>query len=84
MTITKALYNYLDSFDEQVELSGWQIFDAIRDVTGKNTYPSTLLQMCREYADITGADFICINNQKSLYRFTPNIKLGNAIIEGKE
>ena len=84
MTVTKAVYKYLDSFNSKVELSGWQIFEAIKDITGKWTYPSTLIQMCRNYADITGADFECIDNQKSLYRFIPNVKLGNAIIVGKE
>ena len=83
MTITKTLFDYFDSLSECI-ISGWDLFEEIRTRTGKNTYPSTLLKMAREYADISGADFICIDTKKSIYKFKPCIRLGNAIIRGKE
>lgn len=57
-------------------LSGWALFDAIERRTGRKTYPETILHYVREYAAISGADFDCIDKAKSLYHYTPGIKLG--------
>lgn len=83
MTVTKAVYEYLDSLKE-CDISGWKLYEIMELRTGRKTYPSTLLKICRNYADITGADFDCIDNQKSKYHFIPGVRLGSAIIAGRE
>ena len=80
MTVTQAVYRLMDKLPER-EISGWELFEIVKGYTGKNTYPSTLLQIVRDYADITGADFICIDRKKSIYKYIPCIRLGNAIID---
>ena len=84
MSITRAVYKFLDTIDKECNISGWQLYDAINRETGRCIYPTSLLQMARDYADITGADFECIDHQRSIYKFVPNIKLGNAILVGIE
>ena len=80
MTVTQAVYKVMDKLPER-EISGWELFEIVKGFTGKNTYPSTLLQMVRDYADITGADFVCVDRQKSIYKYTPGFRLGTAIID---
>ena len=84
MTITRTLYKIMDTLPER-DISGWQLFDMVSSVTGKDTYPSTLISMARDYADITGSDFDCVDRQKSIYHFKPSgFTIGNSIIWGKE
>ena len=52
--------------------------------TLRRTYPATLIQYARDYADISGASFSCVDPQESRYHFTPGVKLGNALLGGKE
>ena len=82
MTITRAVYNHLDSLPA-CEFSGWQLFEAIHEATGRSPYPTTLIQIAREYCDITGGELECIDHNKSRYKFTPCARLGRAIIDYK-
>ncbi len=50
----------------------------------KKPYPSTILSYCRQYADISGADFVCISNKESLYNYIPNVKISNALCYSNE
>lgn len=75
-TVTSVVYDYLDSLQGTRIISGWQLFDTIRGKTGKNTYPTTLLEYCRNYADISGSEFKCIDKKKSIYLFK---KLNNGL-----
>jgi hypothetical protein len=44
-----------------------------------------LLGYCREYCDIVGGDWECLDNQKSIYKFHKGaVILGNCVLEGKE
>ena len=79
----KELFKLLDSLPE-CDISGWQLFERMFIRTGKKTYPHTLLNYCREYADISGADFFCIDYQKSKYQYKPFLKISTALISGKE
>lgn len=79
MTLRKIIFKFLDN-QQECNISGWQLFNIIHNATGKSPYPTTILQICREYADITGADFICVNHSKSIYKYIPGIKIGNAIL----
>jgi hypothetical protein len=82
--ITRTLYKFFDTLPE-TDISGWRLFEEMHEMTGKNTYPSTLIQMSRDYADITGSDFTCIDRQKSIYHFKPSgFTIGNTQICGKE
>lgn len=53
-------------------------------MTGRKTFASTLLKYAKEYADISGADFICTNIKESEYSFVPNVKIAGALDYGKE
>lgn len=83
MTVRKAVFEYLDSIDS-CNISGWKLFDHIASVTGRHSYPTTLLNYAREYADISGGKFKCIDNQRSIYQFEKGIILGSAILSGVE
>lgn len=83
MTVTKTVYRILDDMQE-CNISGWRLFDMVHRETGKHSYPSTILDICRKYADITGSDFECIDRTKSIYHFKPNIRLGNAAVVSYE
>jgi len=83
MSVKSELWKYLDNLP-QCEISSWQLYDAMHAITGRCTLPSTLLSYAREYSDISGSDFICIDNQTSLYRYTPNCKISGAITAGNE
>jgi len=74
------VYKYLDQIESPCQISGLHFQKAINSITGKETYASTILDYIRDYADITGSDFKCENNQKSLYSFIREHKLENALI----
>lgn len=52
MTVTKTVYNYLDTLKDGTIISGWSLFDKINSITGKKTYPSTLLSYARIYCKL--------------------------------
>lgn len=83
MTVKEAVFEYFDSL-QSCNISGWKLFDHIASVTGKHSYPTTLLNYAREYADISAGSFNCIDNQRSIYHFEKGFVLGPAIIAGKE
>lgn len=77
MSVTQELYKLLDDL-KPGRISGWRLYSMMYERTGKHTYPKNLLDMARRYADITGADFICIDADKSIYDYRPGfIKIGN-------
>lgn len=85
MTITKTVYAFLDSLEDNARISGWELFDIIYKKTNKHTYPSTLLKMCRTYCDIVGGQFECVDKRNSVYIFHKGkFILGNSILNGKE
>ena len=85
VNVTKTVYNFLDSLADKTKISGWELFDKINSKTGKHTYPSTLLGYCRDYCDITGGDWECIDRHNSVYLYHKGIfKLNNLTIYGKE
>ena len=83
MSVKSALWKYLDNLS-RCEISSWQLYDAMYALTGRHTLPSTLLSYAREYADLSGSDFTCIDNQRSIYRYTPGYKISGAITGGME
>jgi hypothetical protein len=83
MTIKQVVFQYLDSCPEKL-ITGWCLFDEIRPLTGRETYPSTLIEYCKLYADITSGSFKCVNRQKSIYKFILGFGIGSARIEGIE
>jgi hypothetical protein len=69
MTVSRIVYDFLDNMEDGFEISGWTLTDEINSRSGRHTYPSTLLGYCRDYCDIVGGEWECIDNQKSIYRF---------------
>ena len=85
MSIKKETFKLLDELTDDTIISGWQLADNIRLVTGRHPYPSTLLGYCREYCDYTGGRFECIDNQKSIYKYHKGaFTLNGNIPSGKE
>jgi hypothetical protein len=82
MTVASALYNFLDTLPE-CNISGWKLFDELVAITGRETYPNTLLQYARRYADMAGAEFVCVDRNKSVYHYKPGYKISGAL-GGKE
>lgn len=78
MTVTKCVYGILDSKPREWEFSGWLLFDEVVAMGGFHSYPSTLLDMVRNWCSITGNTLICIDRKKSKYRLTKDVcmKLG--------
>ena len=83
MTVKQALFQYLDSCENK-NISGWDLYDIISSTHGTQTYPSTLIKYAKEYADISGASFICVDRQTSMYHFTQGYKIESAILQGVE
>ncbi len=77
--VKAEVFAYLDSLPRSDLLTGWELFSEINSRTGIKTYPETILHYCREYADRSGANFRCVDKARSLYHFTPGVKLGKAI-----
>jgi len=82
--VKQTLYRHLDAITETCYLSAWKLFDRMLIDTGRHTMPSTLLQYCRDYADIAGAVFECVDVARSLYRFTPGVKIAGCLGYGRE
>lgn len=53
MTVKAQLWAFLDQLGPGT-ISGWRLFDEMHARTGLMTYPPTLLDYAREYADISG------------------------------
>lgn len=85
MHVNKIVYDFLDNLADGVEISGWSLTEQINTKSGRNTYPSTLLDYCRDYCDITGGEWKCIDNKKSIYKFHKGaFTLNGNIPNGKE
>lgn len=79
MTNRAAIFAYLDTLGE-CDIRGVVLPDIVAAMNGKRPYHSTCLDACRDYACISGGEFECIDNQKSIYHFTPGVRLGSAIV----
>ena len=79
MSIKQTVFNYLDSIKSPSNFSGWELQQKLKSITGKNTYPSTLLKYAREYADISGSTLKCLDVKESQYSFCRQFSLGNSI-----
>ena len=80
MTIKAHLWEFLDQLGPAT-ISGWRLFDEMVARTGRKTYPPTLLDYAREYADFSGALLECVDPARSVYRFTPGHKIAGAIVD---
>lgn len=80
MTNRAAIFSYLDTLGE-CQISGRILPDVVRSMNGRYPYHATLLDYCRDYAGISGGAFECVDNQRSIYHFTPGVRLGNAIVD---
>lgn len=83
MEMKRALFKYLDDAPE-CNISGWELYEIMVARTGKRAYPQTLLNYAREYANISGAEFSCIDAQSSTYHYKPFLKISTALISGRE
>ncbi|CAK0761471.1 conserved hypothetical protein [Gammaproteobacteria bacterium] len=79
-SVRQRLFDHLDSLPAGY-LSGWELFEDMAKLTGRKTYPATLLEYARDYAALSGAVFRCIDAEKSLYHYVPGVSLEGAIID---
>ena len=85
MQVNRIVYDYLDNLEDGTEISGWELADKINSISGRRTYPSTILKVCRTYCSIVGGQWECINKSRSIYRFHKGkITLDGFIPYGKE
>ena len=80
MSTRQIVFDYLDSISVPTTFSGWELQARIKAITGKNTYPSTILGYVRDYADASGSTVKCIDKKKSYYKFYRHFSLGNSIL----
>ena len=80
MTVKDALWELFDSMPA-TRISGWQLFNIMRQKTGLWTYPGTILDYAREYADAAGGEFRCVDRERSVYQFEPGMKIAGAIVD---
>ncbi len=80
-TIKYKTYMLLDKIYSPWTFYGWELQSKMHAETGKNPYPSTLLDYVRDYADVTGSNFKCIDKNKSKYVFERIHKFGDSIID---
>jgi hypothetical protein len=77
MSNRQKVFKILDDLPEG-NYFGRDITELVYQITIKRPYDSTILTYCREYADISGSDFYCIDKQKSRYYYKPNCKISGA------
>jgi len=80
MSIRQSLFAFLDDLPPG-NISGWELFDRMRERTGRNTYPATLLDYARDYCDLSGASFDCVDAERSIYHYSPSVKVAGAIVD---
>jgi len=78
MTLKAVVFETLDNLTEP-KVSGWRLFDLVYLRTGRRPYPSTILGYAREWADISGGTFECVDPQNSVYKIEVCAKIAGAI-----
>lgn len=85
MSVKSVVFDYLDNLSDGSIFSGWELYTKINGLTGRSTYPSTLLGYCRDYCSITDSSLECLDNQTSRYKFHKGkIRLDGFMPFGKE
>ena len=83
--VNRVVYDFLDGLADGTTVSGWGLCEIINSKTGRCTYPSTLLDYCRDYCDITGGEWECVDKGKSIYKFHKGcVKLNGFVPNGRE
>jgi len=78
MTLKAAVYFYLDEQPEQI-FSLWGLTDLIGLTVGRRVMPHTVRAACKDYADASGAEFYCVDNAHSRYKYIPGFKIAGAL-----
>ena len=78
MTLKAAVYFYLDEQPEQI-FSLWGLTDLIGFTVGRRVMPHTVRAACKDYADASGAEFYCVDNAHSRYKYVPGFKIAGAL-----
>lgn len=82
MTIRAAVFAFLDQQIKPINLCVSFIVWVAYNYTSLGDIKRKHVMACvREYADISGASVKCINRSYGIYRFTPGVKVGKAIVD---
>ena len=76
--VKSSLYAYLDTLPA-CNVGAWELFAAMQARTGRKTMPATLLSYARDYADASGASFVCVDPAESRYKFEQGYKIAGAL-----
>jgi hypothetical protein len=83
MSNRQTVFKVLDSLPKGLYY-GWQIESLVHKETiqeHKKPYISTILSYVREYCNISGASFICVDRNKSLYTYEQGYRIYGAILD---
>jgi hypothetical protein len=83
MTIRAAVFAFLDQQDEPLIIKRDELHKTIYEVRGKGKADwNTIRKRGKEYADISGATFRCIDHSRSIWLFKPGAaKISGAIVD---
>lgn len=80
MTVKAALWQMMDDLPAG-RYGLWVLTDMLNGITRQHTMPHTVKRYIKEYADYAGADFACIVQNKSIFEYTPGVKISGAYID---
>jgi len=80
MTIKAELYKLMDDLPAG-RYGMWDITDMLNNITKARTQPHTVKRYCKEYADASGSDFICVVPNKSIFEYRPHCKIAGSFAD---
>jgi len=80
MTIKAALWQMMDDLPSG-RYGLWTLTDMLNVQTDHHTMPHTVKRYIKEYADISGAGFICVVQNKSIFEYAPGCKIAGSFID---
>jgi hypothetical protein len=80
MTIKETLYQMMDDLPAG-RYGMWDLTDKLNSITGARTQPHQVKRYCKQYADASGSDFICVVPNKSIFEYVPNCKIAGSFVD---
>ena len=80
MTIKAALWEMLDDLPSG-RYGLWTLTDSLNAITGHRTMPHTVRRYIKEYADASGAVFVCVVQNDAIYQYEPGYKIAGAFVD---
>jgi hypothetical protein len=82
MTIRAAVFAFMDQQDKPHIWKGPDLYRTIVEYRGKGRASwITIRNRAKEYADISGGTFRCLDYARSIWIFKPGFKVSGAIVD---